>query len=534
MKYFIFRNFTIEPLFSNFEAKFSGYGDISDFDAGADKFLWFYQLSGCPEILQQINEIDHFFDKLEYLLKHIPKSKDFYLFTLVDVSTLKWQNSNFDLETKIYEFNSRINAISLIHPNVRSIDFSDFTKRFEREYLTNWKYYYTSLAIINPALSDKFHSWFQRKIDALVMKRKKCIILDLDNTLWGGTLGEGAGEGIQLGNSYPGNCYSDFQRYLVEASKNGIILAVCSKNNEKDVIEVFEKNPDMILKLNHLVSYRINWNNKPTNILEISKELNIGLDSIVFIDDSPVERDIVKSLISEVVVPEFPSQPYLIPQFFKHVIDEYFQIYNLTTEDEEKVRQYKENSIRVSFKNDYVSIDDYLKNLEIEIEIRSADRFNISRIAQMTQKTNQFNVTTRRYTETEIGKFIANNDLVLCGSVKDRFGDNGITLLSIVSFDIQRQVSMIDTFLLSCRILGRGIETAFLSYVLNQIYRRGFRKVESYYLPSSRNEQVKDFYDKNGFTLMEKNESCSKYELVLNKEIGIKSYYKIISREDEG
>jgi FkbH-like protein len=531
MKYFIFRNFTVEPLFSNFDAKFSGYSDIFESDADADRFIWFYNLSLNPDILQQISEIDLFLNKIDFLLKKIPASRDFYIFTLVDIFSVNWQNSDFDLGYKISEFNSKIISFSKIHSNVKIIDFADFTKNFGNEKLINWKYYYTSHTCINPALSEKFQTWLLRKIDAIVSKRKKCIVLDLDNTLWGGVLGEDGIEGIQLGNTYPGNCYSDLQRYLVEGSKQGIILAICSKNNESDAKEVFEKNPNMILKLNQIVAYRINWENKPTNIKNLANEINIGLDSMVFIDDNPVERELVKKAIPEITVPEFPKEPYNINVFIRTVMEDYFQIYKLTNEDLEKTNLYKENFRRNNFKSEFTSIEDFLQNLDIEITVIKADKFNISRIAQMTQKTNQFNLTTKRYTENEINRFIENGDMVFCASVKDKFGDNGITLLAIVTFDFKRRISFIDSYLLSCRILGRGIENVFLNFILNQIYLKGLKKVEACYLSTAKNGQVKDFYEKNGFRIKEKNDNIISYIMEMEKVIEIESYYKIFYTE---
>jgi FkbH-like protein len=531
MSYIVFRNFTIEPLFTNFDAKFSGYNDISEFDSDASIYIWFYQIQLNPDTHQIISEIDHFYNKIIFLINKIPPSRNFFLFTLVDIFSVKWQNSDFELDLKISEFNSKLVALSKINPNIKLFDFRDFVTGSNSENLINWKYYYTSSTYINPALSEKFQSWFLKKCDAVLSKRKKCLVLDLDNTLWGGILGEDGVENIKIGNSYPGNCYSDFQRYLVEASKSGIILAICSKNNENDALEAFEKNPNMILKISQIVAYKINWNNKPTNIKALANELNIGLDSMVFIDDSPVEREIVKTTLPDVIVPDFPKEPYKIMPFFQSVLSEYFQIYKLTTEDLDKTILYKENFQRDSFKSEFTSIEDYLQNLDIEMEIKKADKFTVSRISQMTQKTNQFNLTTKRYSENDINRFIEKGDLVLCASVKDKFGDNGITLLAIVEFDISRQVATIDSFLLSCRILGRGIENAFLSFVLTQIYKKGFHKVNADYFPTGKNAQVKDFYENNGFKIVNISSDNTKYLKELVEEIRIKSYYKIIYNE---
>jgi FkbH-like protein len=531
MKYFIYRNFTVEPLFSNLDARFSGYNDIFEYDSEADTYVWFYNIPLNPDLTQQIDEIEHYSSKIDFLLNKIPSSKNFLIFTLVDIFSSRWQNSDFALYNIIFEFNNKIFSLSKTRLNIKIIEFEDFTKNFANGNLINWKYYYTSLTYISPALSEKFQGWFIKKINAIISKRKKCIVLDLDNTIWGGVLGEEGVAGIQLGNTYPGNCYSDLQRYMVQASEHGIILAVCSKNNESDAIEVFEKNPNMILKLNHIVAYRINWENKPTNIKDLANEINIGTDSMVFIDDNPVERELVKSALPGIVAPEFPKEPYNINIFIKTVLEDYFQIYSLTKEDLDKTSQYKENFQRDNFKGEFTSVDDFLKNLGIEITISKADKFNISRIAQMTQKTNQFNLTTYRYTENEIRGFIENGDMVFCASVKDKFGDNGITMMAIVTFDSSHRISAINSYLLSCRILGRGIENVFLNFILNQIYLRGYRKVEAVYLPTPKNGQVGDFYEKNGFYVTDKEDGMVKYAIEMDKEIEIESYYKIIYSE---
>jgi FkbH-like protein len=230
-------------------------------------------------------------------------------------------------------------------------------------------------------------------------------------------------------------------------------------------------------------------------------------------------------------VPEFPESPYKITSFFNDVLNDYFQIQNLTNEDVSKTILYKENYIRDNYKSEFISIEDYLKNLEIEIVVKRADKFTISRIAQMTQKTNQFNLTTKRYTENDISRFIENGDNVFCGSVKDKFGDNGITLLAIVTFDTKSNIAKIDSYLLSCRILGRGIENVFLGFILNQIRLKGFNRVEACYFPTSKNGQVSEFYKKNDFLIAEKNADSIKYIRELDKEIEIKSYYKFFYEE---
>jgi FkbH-like protein len=181
----------------------------------------------------------------------------------------------------------------------------------------DWKYYYISQSLITPKLNASFNEWFERKLAAIQGKRKKCLVLDLDNTLWGGILGEDGIEGIKISDTYPGLAFRDFQESILEAANNGVILAVCSKNNEEDVLDVWEKHPYLILRQKHISAYRINWQDKATNIQELADELNIGLDSMVFIDDNPAERTRVQQTIPEVVVPDFPEHPHQMSAFFK-------------------------------------------------------------------------------------------------------------------------------------------------------------------------------------------------------------------------
>jgi FkbH-like protein len=288
---------------------------------------------------------------------------------------------------------------------------------------------------------------------------------------------------------------------LLDLGNKGIILTVCSKNNEQDVIDAWEQNPNMILKKEHLSSWRINWNNKADNIKEIAKELNIGLDSLVFIDDNPTERELVKQMLPMVEVPDFPEHPYLYPKFAQNLVDQYFRIYTLTNEDVLKVQQYKENAARIQFKTNYVDYEDYLRSLGIELRIERLSDSNIARFAQMTQKTNQFNLTTKRYTETDLNRLKSDDALIYGIRVSDRFGDNGLTGLLIIK-KIEQMLT-IDTLLLSCRILGKKIEFEFVKYILSKLKNSGINQVTATYIKTQKNAQVSNFYDELNFILTE-------------------------------
>jgi len=524
MDYFVYRNFTAENLFQGFDIGFSAYNDISDIP-NAKNYIWFY----LPEIKiitnDIVDEIEGYKGKLQLLLKQLPEDKTVIAFTISPLFVFNYQNFDFRTNISINEFNLYLYTLASSKNNFKVIDFSDFYNTIETPIL-DWKYYYLSQSLISPRHNKSFANWFKLKLDAIQNKRKKCLVLDLDNTLWGGILGEDGIENIKISDSYPGLAYLHFQQSILEAAKAGVILAICSKNNEEDVMEVFEKHPFQSIKLNNISAYRINWQDKATNIQEIANELNIGLDSIVFIDDNPVERERVKQMLPEVTVPDFPSSPFLMLTYFKSIYQEYFQAYRLTSEDLNKTSQYTSNAERNIFKKAFTSTEDYLESLEMELNIYQATKFTIPRLAQMTQKTNQFNLTTKRYTEDDINSIISDGGLVYCVSVKDKFGDNGISILTIIK--IQDNIAFLDSFLLSCRILGRNIESAFLNYIINILKEKNVKTIKSEYIPSSKNKQTENFYEKMNFNIDKIQENGTKnYILELTNYRDIEKYYQI-------
>jgi FkbH-like protein len=514
MKYFIFRNYTIEPFFKEIDACFSGYEDISYVNDEADCYVWFYM---CPYEANNetvAEKIKNYGKSLELIHSKLNPNKQFIVFTIQPIYKINYLLSNIEIEKSIWTYNETINLLSNEKSNIKIIDISTFFSSFSQEQLIDWKYYYLSQMPLNPKLSSGFKQWFERQIEIVTFKRKKCIILDLDNTLWGGILGEDGIERIKIGETYPGNAYRFFQEYLLQLYKTGIILAICSKNNEQDVLEVLEKHSDMALRKEHFVCSRINWENKADNIKEIALELNIGLDSLVFIDDNPSERELVKQMLPEVTVPDFPQHPYHFPKLIKYLSDNYFSTYKLTHEDAVKTQQYKENAGRFRFQSQFADFEVYLKSLEIELMIEPLNDINIARFSQLTHKTNQFNLTTRRYTETDILNFVERKAWIYGLRVKDRFGDNGITGLIII--DINDKNAQIDTFLLSCRILGKKIEDVFAQYMLMKLKKSGIQSVKASYIKTMKNGQVSTFYERIGFSAENILTDKKDYTLALN------------------
>jgi len=508
------------------EVEFSGYNEIQVPDKDYDMYIWCYFLTPEADENKVLSEIEDFKVKLELVLNKTSKG-NFLIFTLDYRNLAIWRLSSNWLSESISSFNTQAYEWASATSRRKVVNISGFLNGYGSEHIIDKKYYYLSKFIINPAINSAFQNWFRTVLNAFEGKKKKCLIVDLDNTLWGGILGEDGIEGIKLGNSYPGNCFLDFQQHIKESGKNGVLLAINSKNNEDDVWATFNNHPDIVLSKDDFVSYRINWQDKASNIREIANELNIGIDSIVFIDDNPAEREIIKQLEPQVIVPDFPEQPYRLVDFFlDDVYNKYFLPYSLTTEDQFKKEQYQANSLRESSSSSFTSIEDYILSLKTVISIERVNEFNVSRIAQLTQKTNQFNLTTKRYLENDILNLDNKSNLIFCASVSDRFGDSGITAAGIVIF--KENEAIIDSYLLSCRILGREIEISLIKTVINYIYEQGVKRIKAKYIPTIKNRQTEDFYDKLGFSSTILPDGSKDYLLELREEISINNLSGII------
>lgn len=522
MAKFVFRNNTIERFFSK-EYSFSGYDDISNVPQNADGYVWWYQVPIKFDQKMLADEIRGAAQKLGLVLTQIDEKKQVVALTMDVLYAVHFTDDDFLLQSAVAEYNDALYVIAASHKNVKVIDITEFTRKYNAAELFDWKFYFISQMGMNPKLNKDFKAWWEKKMNSISLKRKKCLVLDLDNTLWGGVLGEDGIEGIKIGGDYPGKAFLYWQEALLELSKSGVILTVCSKNNEQDVLDAWEKNPFMVLRKEHFATYHINWTDKATNIKELATELNIGLDSFVFVDDNPTERELIKQMLPMVEVPEFPAQPYELMPFFKQLVEDYFKVYSVTDEDKKKTEQYKQNAARAQARASFTDFNSFLESLNIQITLGMANEFNIQRIAQMTQKTNQFNLTTHRYTDADIRGFVDAGWKVWCISVADKFGDNGITGAIMVKPDGE-----IDTFLLSCRILGKGIEIAFVKKVLSLLAAAGMESLTAKYLPTAKNAQVKEFWEKVGFICTQETEEGKDYVIDLKSaDLNIKDFYHI-------
>lgn len=299
---------------------------------------------------------------------------------------------------------------------------------------------------------------------------KKCIVLDLDNTLWGGIIGEDGMDGIQLSMQAPGSSFVAFQQALLDLHGRGILLAINSRNNEADAMEVIRNHPNMILKEHHFAAFRINWNDKATNIRELAEELNLGLDSFVFLDDDKTNRELVRTLVPEVEVPELPENPKEYTKFLNSL--DYFSTEVITDEDKMRGNLYVTERLRKEEEKRHVTKEDFLSSLSLELYIYKNDKTNLARLSQLTEKTNQFNTVKHPYTPDEILQFITSDTHdVYHASLKDVYGDHGIILFALVEKGEKEWT--ITSLLISCRVFGKNVEDTFLSYLLENAKNEG-------------------------------------------------------------
>ena len=330
---------------------------------------------------------------------------------------------------------------------------------------------------------------------------KKCLVLDLDNTLWGGVIGDDGLSGIQIGELGTGHAFSDFQKWLKDLKNRGILLTVCSKNNEDTAKEPFEKHPEMVLRLEDFSMFVANWEDKARNIRTIQQSLNIGMDSMVFLDDNPFERELVRTMIPEITVPELPEDPALYLQYLRGL--DLFETASYSREDAGRTEQYREKAQRAAFEAAFQSYDDYLEALQMRASAAAFDPFHYPRIAQLTQRSNQFNLRTVRYTEAEIEALAQDDSRIgLYFTLKDKFGDHG--LISVVVLEKQPEDTLfISEWLMSCRVLKRGMEEFIVDKILSVAAQQGFRRVVGEYIPTPKNAMVKDLYEQLGFARLE-------------------------------
>lgn len=475
----------------------TNYFDLVFLHLDSDEFLVSMDILNNEEDIK--SEIQNVFSVVERYIKG--NQKTLIMVSNMPLSPYRYSTyiKQFNLDNYFYE---TISTLSETYPNLILFDFARLISLYGYKKLFTNKYWYLGRIKYTDSCFKIISLEIQRHLNAYQGKSRKLLILDLDNTLWGGVIGEDGLENIKLGEEGVGKIYRDFQKIVVCLKHLGVLLAICSKNNEKDAVSVFNKHSMMVLKYDDFVSKKVNWKDKASNLLEIAIETNLGLDSFVFIDDNAVERQYIKETMPEVAVPSFPKNIVdLNTWFLEDVVYNYFSRLRITSEDRDKTQQYKRRLKRNILANE-LDLKGFIKSLDIKIILKKNDIAISTRLAQLTQKTNQFNLTTRRYDLKDIVEYIKSPDIDVWGlEYTDKFGHEGIVGEAIVK--INDDVAVVDTYLLSCRIIGRDVEYIFFKMILCDLSDRGVSKVVGEYIESKKNSIVKEFYCNCG---MEQNE----------------------------
>jgi FkbH-like protein len=413
----------------------------------------------------------------------------------------------------VQRLNAELRNIAREFRGVYILDYDALVARHGRQ---SWRDERKWLTMRMPVAAQQLihlaQEWM-RFLHPLTGKLAKVLVTDLDNTMWGGVIGEDGMEGIQLSAEYPGAAYQAVQQAMLDFYQRGILLAISSKNNPSDAMEALEKHPGMILQPRHFGAQRINWNDKAQNLREIADELNVGIDSLAFLDDNPVERQHVREQLPEVTVIELPENPM---DFARALRDcPVFERLALSDEDAKRGEYYAAERDRKKLEQTASSPEEFYRSLEQELEVRRVTPMTLARIAQLTQKTNQFNTTTKRYSEQQIQAMEQNAHRVYSLRVKDRYADNGLVGVAILAE--KGEVCEIDTLLLSCRVIGRTVETAFLSKLAEEARTAGATRLEGWFLPTKKNAPAKDFYAQHGFEAAAETPEGTRWSFDLNK-----------------
>ncbi|MBF0465914.1 MAG: HAD-IIIC family phosphatase [Nitrospirae bacterium] len=451
---------------------------------------------GKNQIIEKVKmEIDMMFMNL----------RDTPLVLINKFSTLMFNSQNVQTNTydKICdEINRYIETKK--NPNTVIVDIDRVLARISIDRSIDFRNYYSSKSIYTVEFYKEYVMFINPVIASVNGKGKKVLVFDCDNTLWSGIIGEDGANGIDMSsNTARGSVFNEIQHIALSLNKKGVLLGICSKNNEDDVDEVLKTHPDMKIRNENLTVKKVNWDDKTINLSAVSTELNIGIDSMVFVDDSAYELGFVVRCLPEITTLQVPMDIYRYPNMLRETASLFYKT-SESAEDSIKVRLYQEQSNRYTCKDSFECVEDYLKSLSLKMKIFVNDITIVPRMAQLTQKTNQFNLTTQRYTETDIRNFIKDeNSIIFALEVEDKFGNYGITGLAIVKLRDGRQNAEIDSFLVSCRIIGRNIEFAFFDYIYRYLLNIGVKVICGIYKKTIKNKQVSDFYDKLCFSHIE-------------------------------
>lgn len=415
---------------------------------------------------------------------------------------------------QLRKLNFELMNLSTLQPHLFICDIAELQNKFGRAFMFDSNIYVSTEMVLSLDILPYVASRTLDIISAIQGKFKKCLILDLDNTLWGGVVGDDGWENIQIGHGLGiGKAFTEFQEWVKKLKNRGIILAICSKNDEDKAKEPFEKNPEMVLKLDDIAVFVANWENKADNIRTIQQILNIGFDSMVFLDDNPFERNMVREHIPGITVPELPEDPAGYLEYLYSL--NLFETASYSNADSDRTYQYQVETLRVSQRQSFTNESDFLKSLDMFAEVKGFDTFNTPRIAQLSQRSNQFNLRTIRYTEAEIAEMsVDSNYACFAFTLSDKFGDNGLISVIILK-KVDRDTLFIDTWFMSCRVLKRGMENFALHTIVAYARENGFKRIIGEYLPTAKNKMVEEHFTLLGFTKIAGTETA-RYQMMVD------------------
>ncbi len=416
---------------------------------------------------------------------------------------------------QVRKLNYELMRLSQQYQNLFICDLAELQNKFGRDKMFAPNTYANTEMVLRMDVLPYVASRVMDIVCAVKGQFKKCLILDLDNTVWGGVIGDDGLEGIQLGHGLGiGKMFTEFQMWVKKLKQRGIIICVASKNNEDTAKEPFEKHPDMVLKLDDIAVFRANWETKVDNIRTIQSILNIGFDSMVFLDDNPFERNMVRENIPGITVPELPEYPEDYLEYLYSL--NLFETASYSNLDKDRTKQYQVEAKRVSLSKTFTNEADFLKSLNMVSVVSGFTKFNTPRVAQLSQRSNQFNLRTVRYTDADI-EALANdpNVIDLSFTLEDKFGDNGLIAVIIMK-PLDKETLFVDTWFMSCRVLKRGMENFTLNMMVEKAKAAGFKNIIGEYLPTPKNKMVENHYLGLGFTKIEEAET-SQYELRIDE-----------------
>lgn len=416
---------------------------------------------------------------------------------------------------QVRKLNYELMLLSKQYPNLFICDIAGLQNLFGRQFMFSPNVYMSTEMVLSVNALPYVASRVVDIIGAIRGQFKKCLILDLDNTVWGGVIGDDGLEGIELGHGLGiGKAFTEFQMWVKKLKQRGIIICVASKNNEETAKEPFEKHPDMVLTLDDIAVFMANWETKVDNIRAIQGILNIAFDSMVFLDDNPFERNMVRENIPGISVPELPEDPGKYLEYLYSL--NLFETASYSQADKDRTKQYQVEAKRVSLAKTFTNEADFLKSLDMVSTVSGFTKFNTPRVAQLSQRSNQFNLRTIRYTEADITSMAENPDVIdLSFTLEDKFGDNG--LIAVVIMKKQDDETLfVDTWFMSCRVLKRGMENFTLNTMVECAKKRGYKRIIGEYLPTPKNKMVEQHYSNLGFAPLEVTSEEAKYVLTVD------------------